>query len=894
MRYCTCKILLFFSFLPALLFAQTSRIDSLTNALAATGDKKVQADLLHELASETWDYDFDKAFRYANESLQISERIRYQKGIAQTLTDAGLYYYFKGDYKNSEAFLRRAIREADHNYGDFPAYAYMHLGNIYRSKANFDSAFWYYEKAIALSANPRSPAAQSLILYNIGLLYYNFSGFAQAMNYWQRALLLRQKLGDPIALAESWKSIGMVYKAFGKIDSATYYFSKVNAVAMRENNPELKIFYALNTGEISFQLGDIKNAVIAYAKALELLEKHDYKSYHAVVLKRVGEVYEAQGSFQRAVEYFLNALRINEQLQNKQEEGWTLGLIGRMYMHQGLDLVANQYAKHALSILTEIHDKAGVAFAHSILGRIAFHQRDFDDALVHYKVALQLREQMGYQNNLADVVYDVARVYEEQGFYERSMRYQRRVLEYYKAGGDKAKQITVLNTLALLSSNLHHWAEATSYLKQSAALVETISNPLLEREMYKTYARLYKAKGDLAKALEYYDLYESLNDTIFSNESAMRIAELNALYHLEKKESEIRELNSQNTQKKDLILLQQSKIRQQNIVLIASILCGMLLLVVAIVLYWYYRTKSKAHKQLRRFNREISEKNEEIQAQSEELMEANSALVELNHELIEKREEIEAQSEELREANETIHEINRGLETMINKRTSQLKDAYKELDTFFYRSSHDFRRPLTTFMGLAEVAKITVKDKNALELFDKVNETARNLDKMLIKLQSISDVGAQQLVFKDVLFKEIFESVYDSFREEIQKKNIRVECDVTLRDSFISYPAMIKIIIENLLENSINFSGIVDPYIRFKVYQVDGYVTLEVQDNGQGIPTEYQERIFEMYFRGNERSKGNGLGLYIVQKAVEKLDGIIRMESVSNKGTTFYVDLPFR
>jgi len=892
MNYSTCKIVLFILF-PAFLFAQSPRIDSLTKALAATGDKQVQADILHALASETWDYDFDKAFRYASQSLQIAQTIDYRRGIVQTLTDIGLYYYFKGDYKNSETFFREAIRETDRNYGDFPAYTYMHLGNIFRCKANFDSAFWYYEKAIALSSNPRSPEAQSFVLYNIGLLYYNFSGFAQAMNYWQRALLLRQKLHDPSGLAESWKSLGMVHKAFGRIDSARYYFSKVYTVAVKEGNPELKIFYFLNTGEISFQQGDVKNAVIAYAKALELLETHDYKSYHALVLKRVGEVYEAQGSYQRAVEYFLNALRINEQLQNKQEEGWTLGLIGRMYMHQGLDIVANQYAKHALSNLTEIHDKAGVAFAHTILGLIAFHKRDFDEALEHYKVTLQLREQMGY-HDLADVVYEVARVYEEQGFYERAMRYQRRVLEYYEADGDKAKQLTVLNTLTLLSAQIHRWTEAVQYLKQSENLIQTISNPLLERETYKTYAKLYKAKGDYAKALEYYDLYESLNDTIFSNQSATRIAELNALYQLERKENEIRELNSQNTQKKDLILLQQSKIKQQNIVLIVSILCGVLLLVIAIVLYWYYRTKSKAHKQLRRFNREISEKNEEIQAQSEELMEANSALVELNHELIEKREEIEAQSEELREANETIHEINKGLETMISKRTSQLKDAYKELDTFFYRSSHDFRRPLTTFMGLAEVAKITVKDQNALELFDKVNETARNLDKMLIKLQSISDVGAQQLVFKDVLFKEIFESVCDSFRGEIQKKNIRMESDIVLRDSFISYPAMIKIIIENLLENSINFSGMVDPYIRFRVYQTEGYVTIEIQDNGQGISSEHQERIFEMYFRGNERSKGNGLGLYIVQKAVEKLDGIIRMETIANKGTTFFVELPFR
>jgi len=62
-------------------------------------------------------------------------------------------------------------------------------------------------------------------------------------------------------------------------------------------------------------------------------------------------------------------------------------------------------------------------------------------------------------------------------------------------------------------------------------------------------------------------------------------------------------------------------------------------------------------------------------------------------------------------------------------------------------------------MGLAEVAKITIKDESALELFRKVDETARNLDKMLVKLQSISDVGSQELIFKEVLLREIFEMV---------------------------------------------------------------------------------------------------------------------------------------
>jgi len=309
----------------------------------------------------------------------------------------------------------------------------------------------------------------------------------------------------------------------------------------------------------------------------------------------------------------------------------------------------------------------------------------------------------------------------------------------------------------------------------------------------------------------------------------------------------------------DQIKLQRSKISQQYSFLIFVTVALVLAASLAIASYRYTKQIHKAHK-----------------------------------EIVEQKEEIRVQSDGLMRANETIANINKGLEQEIEDRTSALTQAYKELDTFFYRSSHDFRRPLTTFMGLAEVAKITVKDQNALELFEKVKETATNLDKMLIKLQSISDVGAQQLIYKEVLLKEILADITDSFRYEFEHRGIRLETDIRLTRPFISYPAMVKIIVENLVENAIYFCGTHDPYLRVTAYEEDDRAVIEVKDNGQGIDPQYYGRIFDMYFRGNERSKGNGLGLYIVRKAVEKLNGTIVLEAVPLGGSLFRVHLPLR
>jgi signal transduction histidine kinase len=270
----------------------------------------------------------------------------------------------------------------------------------------------------------------------------------------------------------------------------------------------------------------------------------------------------------------------------------------------------------------------------------------------------------------------------------------------------------------------------------------------------------------------------------------------------------------------------------------------------------------------------------------------NKQIRKAHQEILDQKEEIRVQTDGLVQANKTIANINKDLEQKIEDRTSALTQAYKELDTFFYRSSHDFRRPLTTFMGLAEVAKITIKDSAALELFEKVKETATNLDKMLIKLQSISDMGAQQLVYKEVFIREIFEDICQSFRDDLDQRNIRTQFDSKLTKTFVSYPAMVKTIIENLVENAIHFCSKQDPYISLKVSDSNGQLIMEVKDNGQGIDSQYHDQVFEMYFRGSERSKGNGLGLYIVKKAVEKLHGTIEFTSIPGDGSLFRISLP--
>jgi signal transduction histidine kinase len=98
---------------------------------------------------------------------------------------------------------------------------------------------------------------------------------------------------------------------------------------------------------------------------------------------------------------------------------------------------------------------------------------------------------------------------------------------------------------------------------------------------------------------------------------------------------------------------------------------------------------------------------------------------------------------------------------------------------------------------------------------------------------------------------------------------------------------------ENLIENAVNFCNPNQPQILVRAYRTGSAVFVEVEDNGEGVNEEVKAHVFEMFFRGSERSTGNGLGLYIAKKALEKISGKISFAANrEHLGTTFKIEIP--
>ena len=142
--------------LSAFAFAQNSSIDSLISALEEAKSNTDRADIAHALAAASWDYDFEQAYKYAQQCMEWSEKEGYIEGQVQALTDFGLYHYFVGDYRNASVNYKKALQVCgDKNFGDYPAYTLTRLGNLLRVQAEFDSARFYYEKSLQALKNQK-------------------------------------------------------------------------------------------------------------------------------------------------------------------------------------------------------------------------------------------------------------------------------------------------------------------------------------------------------------------------------------------------------------------------------------------------------------------------------------------------------------------------------------------------------------------------------------------------------------------------------------------------------------------------------------------------------------------------------------------------------------------
>jgi signal transduction histidine kinase len=217
---------------------------------------------------------------------------------------------------------------------------------------------------------------------------------------------------------------------------------------------------------------------------------------------------------------------------------------------------------------------------------------------------------------------------------------------------------------------------------------------------------------------------------------------------------------------------------------------------------------------------------------------------------------------------------------------------------FVSMASHEFRTPLSAIQTSAiligrqnEPGKEQKREKYVVQIKKNVKQLVVILNDFLSlsKLEEGKVIANKELFDFVALSKTLIEEVSMTKKTgkniifSSPKKPISLNIDSKL----------VRHIFLNLLSNAIKYSP-KNTNINIKIEESAFFVSLEVQDNGIGIPKEEQDKVFDRFFRAKnaQNIQGTGLGLNIVKQYAELMDGTIAFTSETNKGTTFLVKLP--
>ncbi len=232
----------------------------------------------------------------------------------------------------------------------------------------------------------------------------------------------------------------------------------------------------------------------------------------------------------------------------------------------------------------------------------------------------------------------------------------------------------------------------------------------------------------------------------------------------------------------------------------------------------------------------------------------------------------------------------------MHKQYEELKKINKELDSFVYSVSHNLRAPLRSVLGLINLARM--EDEKHGRLFTdyfRMMETSMNkLDETLKEILDYSRNARQDLHIEKIDISKLLSDNLERMQFTPGSDQITKKVDIREHCPLYSDRYRISVIFNNIISNAIKYYDKFkqEPYLRILIDIKPDNVHMEFEDNGIGIDREYLNKVFDMFFRATQNNEGAGLGLYIVQEALEKLKGTITIKSELHKGTIFIIDVP--
>lgn len=324
------KVLFLLLFTAFLLKAQNRAIDSISGVIKNSKEDTLKAGSIMELA---WQYymisDFDKSLEYNNEALKLSEKLNWNKGIANVNNNVAGVYQSKGQFADAlECYLKALTIYQKLKFKKSTARALGNIGSMYKMQGNSKTALLYYFKSMKLAEETNYLAMQAAVLNNIAIIYNEQGDHEKEMECFKKALAISEKGNSKEAIANTLGNIGLVYEILGekeKGDKANKYFDEANTYFMKS----LKIYFEIgekkgvvrnyiNLGELYVDLKKPAEGEKYFMKAFSLADSIGYTEMKRNSAQILEKFYEKNNNAEKALKYYKIYVATNDSIFNEE------------------------------------------------------------------------------------------------------------------------------------------------------------------------------------------------------------------------------------------------------------------------------------------------------------------------------------------------------------------------------------------------------------------------------------------------------------------------------------------------------------------------------------------------------------------------------------------------
>lgn len=609
---------------------------------------------------------------------------------------------------------------------------------------------------------------------------------------------------------------------------------KLHQLSEQHANQRGLIYSEYFWARVLFKHSEFGQALPRYVLALESFEDMGDRRGVRNCLRQLGLTCRELSKYEQSIQYFERELELRQRAFSTDVAGiaGVIVNIAVVYLVIGQHDAALERFLKALTLLEEDPDDYVLSGTLANVANLYMSLANYEEAMTYLQRVLLICQNRGDKVVEASTLLNIGWNYLQCQQYEQALQYNSLALRAFQELGDRKHKAIALLNIGRIHTQLKNYEQALAFFQKSSEIFLTIEDKRNYASLLRAMGYMYNAMSQVARAEEFYS-----RSLVIVREIGERQVE----YELYELLAEV--VEQQGDTERSL---------------------------------YYYREYMRVKEEV------LDERR--LQAISE-------MQIRFNVEQAEKEKEIyHLKNIELASALEEVELLNK-----------HLSEANNEKNELLGIVAHDLKNPiagLSISLSLVQTHFAKMSQGEILHQMGVMTKIANRMQQIVTKLLDINILDSGKLTFEPVLlnFNEVIQTVVDDYGNRAREKDINICCTLASDELpiYVDKSAMLEVL-DNLVSNAIKYS----PYhsvVTICSFAEEKTVQCEVQDSGPGIAPENFDKLFKKYTRLDAKPTGGesstGLGLSIVKKLVDAMNGCVWCKEGVEQGACFVLQLP--